>query len=701
MLTPADLELHARLGITPAVLDAFHVQRVTDAQARELLALPRRTGRLDGIVYPYLDPISRRPVTRRLRRDHPEIEHGKPKDKYLSAFGDHRHLYFACDDPAVLRDAAVPAILVESEKGALAVRCAAERCGRVVLALGLGGCWGWRGRKGLVESANGGHVDETGPLPDVDRIAWTGRDAILVFDSNVQTNAQVQRARRALGAELARRGAHVRVVDLPVEDGINGPDDYLGRHGSEPFFAIVDGAPDVATADVIVRLNQRHAVVRESGKTIVVTEEQDPVLGRRTLTRSSFADFRNFYLSETVVVGTKKTGAPVRESIGQFWLTHPDRRQYDGVIMSPNADVPGYLNLWRGFAVTPAPGDCARITEHLYTVICRKDDDLYAYVNGWLAMAVQHPECRAEVALALRGKRGVGKGLFVRTFGELFGQHYLHIANTKHLTGHFNAHLQDAIVLFADEAFWAGDKAGESVLKMLITEPVIPIERKGHDVVLAKNLLHLVLASNAEWVVPAGMDERRFCVLDVADHDAPDRDYFAALVDEIAHGGREAWLDALLRVPLDDFDIRAVPGTDALRQQKVLSLAPNERWLFDKLNVGRLLPTHSGWERSVLKDDLYDDYIARLQKAGVERRATETELGIFLNRILGPQLASKRRMCKGLRHWYWDWEELKTCRDAFDAATQSRHPWPDEAAAEAAADQEERALVMGWSGEGV
>lgn len=55
------------------------------------------------------------------------------------------------------------------------------------------------------------------------------------------------------------------------------------------------------------------------------------------------------------------------------------------------------------------------------------------------------------------------------------------------LTGNFNSHLRDCIALFADEAFWAGDRAGESVLKMLVTEPVIPIEGKGRDLVLVPN----------------------------------------------------------------------------------------------------------------------------------------------------------------------------------------------------------------------
>jgi hypothetical protein len=60
----------------------------------------------------------------------------------------------------------------------------------------------------------------------------------------------------------------------------------------------------------------------------------------------------------------------------------------------------------------------------------------------------------------MRGGRGTGKGMFVRAFGSIFGQHFTHISHSKHLTGNFNAHLEDCVVLFVDEGFWAGDKQG-------------------------------------------------------------------------------------------------------------------------------------------------------------------------------------------------------------------------------------------------
>ena len=117
----------------------------------------------------------------------------------------------------------------------------------------------------------------------------------------------------------------------------------------------------------------------------------------------------------------------------------------------------------------------------------------------------------------MQGGARAGKGIFVRAFGRIFGQHFTHISHAKHLTGNFNAHLEDCVVLFVDEGFWAGDKQGEAVLKHLITEPTMIIERKGQNVEQLPNRLHMLMASNSEWVIPAGLDERRFLVLIVAD----------------------------------------------------------------------------------------------------------------------------------------------------------------------------------------
>lgn len=239
-LTPDDIARHTRLGIPVAMLIDHRVQRLDDEDARR--AFPSRVpGDLSGVRYPYVDPETGAIVTSRLRRDHPEIENGRPKNKYLSPFGDVRHLYFPVGAARWLADPSVPAVIVEAEKSVLAITAASERAGRPVLVIGTGGCWGWRGRIGKTTDATGARVDEQGPLPDFGRVTWTARDTIIVFDGNVAINPAVREARRACAVELRRRGARVRLGSVPTDDpAINGPDDLIAERGDAALWRVLD-----------------------------------------------------------------------------------------------------------------------------------------------------------------------------------------------------------------------------------------------------------------------------------------------------------------------------------------------------------------------------------------------------------------------------------------------------------------------------
>lgn len=243
MLTAADLDLHARLGIGADLLTQMQVTRVTDLEARELLNLPKWRGRLDGLIYPYPSPITGDVVTRRLRRDHPEIEDGKPKNKYLSAVGDRHHLYFAPGAGAWLADTTVPVVFVEAEKSVLACHAAALRAGRNLGFVGTGGCWCWRGRIGKVIDERGARVDEVGPVPDLALVTWTNRDTIICFDSNAASSDTVRRGRLEFARVLAGFGAVVRIAELPEEPGVNGPDDFVAKYGDGALWIVLDRAP--------------------------------------------------------------------------------------------------------------------------------------------------------------------------------------------------------------------------------------------------------------------------------------------------------------------------------------------------------------------------------------------------------------------------------------------------------------------------
>ena len=309
---------------------------------------------------------------------------------------------------------------------------------------------------------------------------------------------------------------------------------------------------------------------------------------------------------------------------------------------------------------------------------------------GWMATAVQHPDWTGQVAIVIRGKQGTGKGMFVKTFGSLFGRHFLQISDPKHLVGNFNSHLRDCVVLFGDEAFYAGDKKHESVLKMLVTEQMITFEAKGVDAENGANYVHLLLSSNSDWVVPAGAEERRFFALDCSDSKMQDKGYFANIEKELRSGGRQAFLHALLSYDLTGFDVRTAPKTVALREQKQHSFSTEQAWLHERLMDGLLLTQHDEWNPTIRCDQLYEDFCVYAKDAGVPRRPSRHSLGRFLHRALGEFWPRKFQdfadvmiqddtgafVKRRMRPYFYEFPSLDECRVMFDKSNGGPFDWP-------------------------
>jgi Family of unknown function (DUF5906) len=196
------------------------------------------------------------------------------------------------------------------------------------------------------------------------------------------------------------------------------------------------------------------------------------------------------------------------------------------------------------------------------------------------------------VALVLIGLKGVGKGTLVRCLQRIFGAHAFQVTSREEVIGKFNGHLQDCVLFIADEAYWGGDKRCVGRLQGMITEPTLPIERKGIDLIQVPNYLHVVMLAEPGWVIPAGRYERRYAALAVSAVKRGDKDYFRKLHREIAEGGAEAMFYDLERMELGDWHPREIPevllNNSALQRQQGFTLPPLEQWFFMLLHEGVL-----------------------------------------------------------------------------------------------------------------
>lgn len=439
-------------------------------------------------------------------------------------------------------------------------------------------------------------------------------------------------------------------------------------------------------AEKIAGYNEKHAVTMSGGKCRIMNMETDPDTGWPTINFSTKHDFLLRHAPEKVSVGYTQTGEPKHKNLACVWLDSEKRREFDGVVFRPGAEVPGYFNLWGGFAVEPIKGDCDLFFEHLYQIVCAGDDDVFLWLVGWMADAVQNPASRPGTAVVLRGEQGTGKSITCNYFGGLFGPHYKVVTHSKHLIGQFNGHLQDALIVVADEAFWAGEKSAEGVLKDLVTGDTIRIERKHMDVQIAPNFIRLIVTSNHDWVVPAGPEERRFLTVDLSDEKMQDKAYFAALADEMDNGGREALLFLLQHHDYSDIDLRTIPKTNALFEQKLHSMTPFQKYWFETLSKG-YIGDGPAWPKCLRTEEFREHYYQFASGIGVKHKDTDTQIGISLKKLCPEVGKGKKTLPVYLgdgatailtsQQLVYVFLDLETCRTLLEQYIGSELPWPE------------------------
>ncbi|MBB4287621.1 primase-helicase family protein [Roseospira goensis] len=425
-------------------------------------------------------------------------------------------------------------------------------------------------------------------------------------------------------------------------------------------------------------MNERFGLVKVGAENRVVEfttgADGKPTIAFRT-TRAFREEFGNQFIKR----------GDTDKALGDVWLRWWGRRTFQGITFAPQGAPDGWLNLWRGWSVEPGPGTYTTFRDHLLTNVCDGDEGLYRWVFAWFAQMVQEPEKKPGTALVLRGGMGTGKTIVGEIVGSLFAHHYVLVDQPQHLVGHFNSHMESCLLLQADEGFWAGDKGAEGRLRGLITSGHQLVERKNVDPIRLPNLVRVLITSNHDWVVPAGRDERRFAVLDVADHAKQNVEYFGAIMDEMDNrGGRSALLRDLLAFDLSTVNLRAIPNTAALAEQKAASMPPIHRWWYDRLMDGvpaRALDDYGeqwGWgpyAAPIPKAVLFDDYVRHSERMGDRRRSTETQLGLDLRRLV-PSLKDRRTKKEEVRKRCWELPTLDECRVHFAEIYGLDNPWP-------------------------
>lgn len=438
---------------------------------------------------------------------------------------------------------------------------------------------------------------------------------------------------------------------------------------------IEDNSSSATEEDQIDIINKSFAVVNYGGKVKILKEYVDPITNSNEIEFCSVSDFKNLMRKHKIPVFTEN-GVKSKDA-GSVWMESKDRREYGRVIFYPGSIPSNDYNLWTGFNIEPSKGNCDTLLHHIFNNIANKNEIIYEYIINWLAHLVQYPHEKIGTALVLKGERGTGKGTFCKVLEQIFGKHYIQLANSSHLTGKFNKHLQDKLVVFADEAICKDDKQSESIIKMLITENNIVIEPKGVDSFTVKNYCRLIIASNNDWIVPAGVDERRFVAIEVGNEFKQNHQYFHQVHDELNNGGASAFLEYLLSIDISNYNLRLIPKTNELFNQKYLSMDHYQKFWFQKLKDADLFDPER-WNLVFPCEQLFNEYQQFAKELGLRSPGTKESFGKALMKIC-PIIEKQRISNKssGRREYCYSIPALEECRYQFEVFVDSKIDWDE------------------------
>jgi 5S rRNA maturation endonuclease (ribonuclease M5) len=515
------------------------------------------------------------------------------------------------------------------------------------------------------------------------------KDCVLFPDNDEEGRLHMDRIAASLNG-IAKSIKIVPLPDLPHKGDVT---DFVEKQKSrqnarEAILKIVNETephkPPPTLAEEIEKMNEKHAVVMVGGKCCVLNETRDVIFdNRRDFTLSPVNDFRHYHKNKNILI-PDENGDFKERNVADEWLKSPERRTCKGIVFNPSQlIVPGHYNLYRGLPVEPKEGKWNDLQDHIYEVWANNNVEQAEYVFNWMAYKLQNlGKKRCDVALVLRGERGAGKGIGVQFYGNLFSPHFVHITNQAHVTGRFNSLLKDALVVYIDEAFWAGDKNAEGILKALITEDIIVIEFKGKDAFRVKKHADFMVASNNSRVVPAGFKERRFFVLDVSSKKIGDKVWFERIIEQMNNGGKEAMLYDLLKWDISNFDPRDFPRTPALAEQIIASMDSVQKFWYTALQAGEInsketsLFQYHDFGDWIATEDLYEAYEVFCKRIK-ERYPVISNVLMKNLKKLCPDMRGSKRSVEGRRKQGYSLPDLERCKELFDEVIGFKLQWDE------------------------
>ncbi len=393
---------------------------------------------------------------------------------------------------------------------------------------------------------------------------------------------------RLSSTELAEVAKSVALINKSWRAGGGRPSKY-GTDATSAKAAFKSRNQDKVTAGVkivkkdeeilsyIAKINKKHGIGMYGGRAKIIMEEFREELGIWEPKFIDIQQLKSYYAEDRV--GIIENARFKEVDVFTAWEINEKRNKFDRIHFKPSSDVfrgcgnvpviqqGGKYNMWMGYlANLDNKKRCKKILWHLRHIWCGGDSGMYMWLLKWLSELFQHPERIGQPYVVLKSMPGAGKNIIVDgVIGKILGVHSISTSNKNDIIGDFNHRLGINVFCFLNEAFFAGSKADRSAMKTMIDEQRT-VTRKYFDSEHSKNMSKIMLSSNEENVAGTEFGDRRYCYLPVSDDKKGDSNYFKELKMEIEDGGREAFLDFMLKFK-SDIDLNVLPNEGQSQQR--------------------------------------------------------------------------------------------------------------------------------------
>lgn len=487
--------------------------------------------------------------------------------------------------------AADPAIPVTITEGELKAACATLHG---LPTIGLGGVWCFMSKQHNLPL-----------LPQFDLFKWEGRPVNIIFDSDAQSNPEVQMAQNTLARRLTQRGAAPRICQLPGLPGIKktGLDDFIMHHNSTASVEqLIKDTPLFREAEELHRLNEEVVYVRDPGLILQLASGQR--MTARAFQEHAYSD--RVYVEKTTSQ-TKDGGEATRlteKCAPREWIKWPPRACVTRIAYKPGRprylEEDNSLNAWKGWGTVPVEGNVQPwhgLLDCLFGVATRpagsnpdsnstrpasrRDAAATAdalrtrrWFEQWLAYPLQHPGTKLYTAVVLWGIRhGTGKSLIGYSMFKIYGENAAEISD-RDLTSTHNEWAENRQFVMGEE-ITGGDKRNVADhMKGMITQQRLRVNPKYIPAYTVDDAINYYFTSNHPDAFFLEDNDRRFFIHEVAAEPQP-VEFYKEYAHWLHNGGAARLFHYLLTLPLDDFE-PAAPAPATLSKSDMIGLGKSD-----------------------------------------------------------------------------------------------------------------------------